>query len=179
MTSFWEKSSNLSEKFRLTILTSQSVERFGLGRKTKIQIFTTYLTFTLIQPSFQIRETLKNGIIQIIHASLFYLLQFLREHGQLGVLGRVATKIVSSTEEELAMLTHSLWKQSVLEMNETWHHAQEISATVSKNLISIFLFYSLNPTTNYESEFLWIFWPIRINCTCLVSLIFFSKNRGP
>ena len=66
----------------------------------------------------------------------FYLLQFLREHGQLGVLGRVATKIVSSTEDELAMLTHSLWKQSVLEMNETWHHAQEISATVSKNLIS-------------------------------------------
>jgi hypothetical protein len=41
---------------------------------------------------------------------------------------------VSSTEDELAMLTHSLWKQSVLEMKETWHHAQEISATVSKNL---------------------------------------------
>ena len=38
----------------------------------------------------------------------FYLLQFLREYGQLGVLGRVATKIVSSTEDELAMLTHSL-----------------------------------------------------------------------
>ena len=62
------------------------------------------------------------------------MLQFLREYGQLGVLGRVATKIVSSTEDELAMLTHSLWKQSVLEMKETWHHAQEISATVSKNL---------------------------------------------
>ena len=71
-----------------------------------------------------------------LHASLFfYLLQFLREYGQLGVLGRVATKIVSSTEDELAMLTHSLWKQSVLEMKETWHHAQEISATVSKNLL--------------------------------------------
>ena len=62
------------------------------------------------------------------------MLQFLREYGQLGVLGRVATKIVSSTEDELAMLTHSLWKQSVLEMKETWHHAQEISAIVSKNL---------------------------------------------
>lgn len=58
-------------------------------------------------------------------------MKFLREYGQLGVLGRVATKIVSSTEDEHAMLTHSLWKQSVLEMKETWHHAQEISATES------------------------------------------------
>ena len=65
----------------------------------------------------------------------FFLLQLSKQNGQLGVLGRVATKIVSSTEEELAMLTHTLWNQSVPVMKETWHLAQEISA-----LVSLFLY---------------------------------------
>jgi hypothetical protein len=37
-----DKSSNLSEQFRLTALVSQSVEQFCLARKTNFQIFTTY-----------------------------------------------------------------------------------------------------------------------------------------
>ena len=39
MTCYREKSSNLSKKFRLTKLASQSVEQFYLGRKNKISIF--------------------------------------------------------------------------------------------------------------------------------------------
>ena len=126
-------SSNLSKQFRLTTLPAQSIER--LVQAGKKMDFHNFMPDLHINPDKLLNQrNLRKWYHSDYMYLFFYLLQFLREYGQLGVLGRVATKIVSSTEDELAMLTHSLWKQSVLEMNETWHHAQEISATVSKNL---------------------------------------------
>ena len=51
--SYGKKSSNLSKEFILTTPASQLVERFCLGKKTEIQIFTTSCwIFTIIQIRF-------------------------------------------------------------------------------------------------------------------------------
>ena len=81
MNAMEKKTSNLSKEFILTTPASQLVERFCLGKKTEIQIFTTSCwILTIIQISFLISKAftvVRNAPLKIDH--LFSMLCFFVE----------------------------------------------------------------------------------------------------